>query len=149
MLDIMKHALVPKFPTRRGIPHLGRTMEPTYYLDESGSNGDLVKAGDSFDFAQQPVFALACIGVYDMPDFENEIKRLKAQHRVQSAELKSTALKDKPSFVTEMAAYLELKRLPVFIEVVDKRFFFCVNMVNHLILPAGGPIDHEPKTMWI
>jgi hypothetical protein len=124
-------------------------MEPTYYLDESGSSGDLVKAGDSFDFAQQPVFALACIGVYDMPELENEIKRLKAQHRVQSAELKSTAVKNKPAFVTEMATYLRLKRLPVFIEIVDKRFFFCMNMVSHLILPAGGPIDHEPETMWI
>ena len=124
-------------------------MEPTYYLDESGSSGDLVKAGVSFDFAQQPVFALACIGVYDMADLENEINRLKALHRVQSAELKSTAVKDKPDFVTEMAAYLGLKRLPVFIEVVDKRFFFCMNMVNYLILPAGGPIDHEPESMWI
>lgn len=98
-------------------------MEPTYYLDESGSSGDLVSAGESFDFARQPVFALACIGVHDMPDLENEINRLKARHRVQSEELKSTAVKYKPAFVTEMAAYLELKRLPVFIEVVDKRFF--------------------------
>lgn len=120
-----------------------------YYLDESGSTGDLIKGSRALDFRQEPVFSLACVGVDDMADLEDEIKRLKSRYKVQSVELKSMAIKGKPLLVAELAAYLARRRLPVFIEVVDKRFLFCATMVNHLILPPVGQSDTEPQSMWI
>jgi hypothetical protein len=40
---------------------MGHAMRPvTYYIDESGHTGDLASAR-ALDFANQPVFALACI----------------------------------------------------------------------------------------
>lgn len=41
-------------------------MIETYFLDDSGSSGDLVGTGSALDFGQQPVFVLACVGVDDL-----------------------------------------------------------------------------------
>ena len=122
-------------------------MITNYYVDESGNGGDLVNAGDAFDFGQQPVFALSCIGVDEVADLEQEIARLKQRHNVRSPELKSTTVKDKPGFVADVIAYLERHRLPVFIEVVDKRFFICATMINHFVVPPVGDFDLQPDVI--
>jgi len=119
----------------------------TYYLDESGSTGDLVRAG-ALGF-EQPVFVLACVGLDDLADLESEIRRLRSLHRVQSAELKSTVVRDKPAFVGDLLDYLHRQHAPVLIEVVDKKFLFCVNLVNQLILPPVGAVDLKPESMFI
>lgn len=123
-------------------------MTETFYLDESGSSGDLVNSGTSFEFSKQPVFVLTCVGVDDQEDLEREITRLKSIHRVKSKELKSTAVKDKPDFVVDITSYIEKRSLPIFVEVVDKRFFICAMIVNHVALPAIGPCDLEPRALW-
>jgi hypothetical protein len=107
----------------------------TFYVDESGNSGDLVNAGRSFDFGQQPVFTLAGIGVDNDSSLAAELERLRVQHRVRSREIKSSAVKDKPAFVVDLVAHLQQRGYPIFLEVVDKRFFICATMVNHFVIP--------------
>ncbi len=120
-----------------------------YYLDESGSTGDLINAGDALDFAKQPIFTLACLGIDDLEALGYELERLKKVHKVQSPELKSKSLRNKPCFAADLISYLNKRDLPIMIEIVEKRFFICATMVSCLILPAVGPVDLEPCTMFI
>jgi hypothetical protein len=87
-------------------------MERVYYLDESANSGDVARPGNRLDFGGQPIFTLACIGVEDEARLEDETKRLKARHKVQAPELKSTALREKPAFVADLAEYLRQNRMP-------------------------------------
>ena len=84
-------------------------MKPaTYVIDESGHSGDLASA-KALDFANQPVFALACIGVTDPEGLADEIERLRIVHRCGPGELKSDMAR-LPQFVTDLAAYLDTVR---------------------------------------
>ncbi|OAN53516.1 hypothetical protein A7Q26_05730 [Sphingobium sp. TCM1] len=110
-------------------------MSPTsYFIDESGHGGDLASA-KALDFANQPVFALACIGVADEQGLADELERLRVAHRCGSGELKSDMAR-LAHFVTDLALYLEARDCPVFIELVDKRFFIAIHIVNNLL--CGG-----------
>jgi hypothetical protein len=120
----------------------------TYYLDESGNTGDVVRAGGALGF-DQPIFVLACVGVENEEELESEIQRLRTAHDVRSPELKSTAVVKKPAFVIDLLSYLLEKRAPVFIEVMDKKFLLCVNMVNSLIVPPVGEMDLGPESMFV
>lgn len=123
-------------------------MTRDYYVDESGSSGDLVKAGDAFEFGQQPVFALVAVGLDDGEALANEIERLRALHRIKSLELKSSSVKNKPGFVTDLVDSLGHLRCPVFLEVVDKRFFICATMVNHFVIPpVADAFDRRPDVI--
>ncbi|KTE21722.1 MULTISPECIES: hypothetical protein [unclassified Sphingopyxis] len=115
-------------------PH-GSPPEPTaYFIDESGHSGDLA-ATRALDFADQPVFALACIGVADARALGAEMERLRGVHGCGPGELKS-AMARLPRFVTDLAAYLKARDCPVFIELVDKRFFIATHVVTYLL--CGG-----------
>ncbi|MCA1394554.1 DUF3800 domain-containing protein [Bradyrhizobium sp. IC3123] len=115
-----------------------------FYIDESGNSGDLVKGGDALDFGQQPVFVLAGLGVDDSEGLASALERLRLRHRIKTPELKSSTLKNKPGFVADLIAYLEEGRCPVFIEVVEKRFFICTTMVNHFVIPpVAGEFDRR------
>lgn len=120
-----------------------------YYLDESGSTGDLARFGVRFDFGQQQVFTLACLGVDDEDALGLEIERLKTCHRIQARELKSASAIKKPELVVDLLEYLRRNRLPLIIEVVDKRFMIAANMVNTVILPYVGACDLGPESRFI
>jgi hypothetical protein len=124
-------------------------MITEYFLDESGNTGDLARPGSRFDFGQQEVFALSCLGVADTSGLGQELNRLKRVHRVQALELKSSSVRDKPKFVADLADYIERTALPLMIEVVDKRFMIVANMVNWIVMPAVGDADHTPKIQWV
>jgi hypothetical protein len=124
-------------------------MIRNYYLDESGNSGDLAKIGRRRDFGGQPFFVLACLGVANLDDLGREIGRLKKLHRIQSRELKASVLADKPQLAVDLVTYLERAGLPVLIEVVDKRFQVCINIVNHHVLPPVGGMDMEPATLMV
>jgi hypothetical protein len=113
----------------------------TYVIDESGHSGDLASA-KALDFANQPVFALACIGVTDPEGLADEIERLRIVHRCGPGELKSDMAR-LPQFVTDLAAYLDTHDCPIFIELVDKRFFIAIHIVNHLLC-GGLDLDQVP-----
>lgn len=122
-------------------------MIADYYIDESGNTGDLVNAGDAFNFGQQPIFALSCVGIDDPADLDREVEKLRTKHRIQGLELKSSSVREKPGFVIDILAYLAKRHLPVFVEVVDKRFFICATMVNHTIMPPVGETDADIDTL--
>jgi hypothetical protein len=109
----------------------------TYYIDESGHSGDVVSAR-ALDFASQPVFALACIGVDDTEAIVAELDRLRIVHGCGPGELKSTMAR-LPQFVADLATYIARHDLPLFIELVDKRFFIAIHIVNHLLCGDLGP----------
>jgi len=120
-----------------------------YYLDESGNTGDLVRMGDRLDFGGQPIFALVCIGLQDEADLEREVQRLRTVHNIQGAEVKSTNLRNKPGFVSDLATYLRQNQIPLFIEVVEKRYFVCIHLVQSLILPPVGSVDFDAEAIWL
>ena len=124
-------------------------MIERFYLDESGNSGDAALPGAAFDFGGQQIFALACVGCADAAGLGVELARLASRYRIKSTELKSTALIGKPGVAADIAAFLETAQLPLFIEVVDKRFFVAAHMINHLIMPAVGDVDFSPKGQWL
>lgn len=133
-------------------PHLPESWPASsarnFYVDESGNSGDLVNAGRVLDFGQQPVFALVGIGIDDGDALAVEFDRLRARHRIRSREVKSSALKNKPGFVTDLIAYLREHGCPIFVEVVDKRFFISATMVNHFVIPpVSGDFDCRPDVI--
>jgi hypothetical protein len=105
--------------------------------------------GGKFDFGDQPMFTLACIGIDDLAALESEIERLKALHKVQGGEIKSSSIRSKPLFVHDLIAFLKQQRAPVFIEVVDKKFFICANIVSTLILPAANEVNFTSEAHWL
>lgn len=106
-----------------------------YYIDESGHSGDLASnTGDNFDFAGQPYFALAGVGVLDLPKLEEAIADLRVKHRIPAGELKSKGLQSKSAFVADLLNLLVREKCQLFVEVVDKRFFVCIQIVNMILL---------------
>jgi hypothetical protein len=111
-------------------PHRSDSSIHSFYLDESGNSGDLVKAGTAFDFGQQPVFVLAGVGIADGEGAAVELERLRA------------------GLVADLAAYLGERRCPIFIEVVDKHFFICATMVNHFVIPpVADEFERRPDVI--
>lgn len=108
----------------------------TVYIDESGHSGDMINSGSAYDFKGQPYFALAGIGLEDGHDWEDRINELRSRHRIPAGELKSKSLTAKPRFSAEVIHGLLDQRAPLFIEVVDKRFFICTSITSFQLLPA-------------
>lgn len=108
-----------------------------YFLDESGHSGDLISAPD-LEFSGQPIFALACVGG-DEARLATELERLRVKHGCGAGELKSKALGPKlPAFASDLIQWLRASRAPIFVELVEKRFFLVNHIVNHLLC---GPYD--------
>lgn len=124
-------------------------MVRNYYLDESGSSGDLARPGTRFNFGQQEIFVLACLGVDDGASLTAELARLKARHGIQAAELKSSSVRNKPAFVADLADYVRRADLPLMIEVVDKRFMISATIIETFVLPLVGEIDFSPQGRFI
>ncbi|MGR9466324.1 DUF3800 domain-containing protein [Rhizobium leguminosarum] len=123
-------------------------MSKVFFIDESGNTGDLVKAGKDLTFGDQAIFVLVAVGVDDETKLADELSRLRAVHRVQGCELKSKRLTTKPGVAADVARYLSRQGLPVFVEVVDKRFFICATMVNHFVVPpVARDFDGRVKVM--
>lgn len=111
-------------------------MTYQYFLDESGNTGDLVKLPPDLKFADQPFFALSCIGINDCGSLDLQIEALKKKHKVQGDELKSKNLyKSKPKFILELFDIFSKGETPFYVEVVDKKYSIAVSIVNHQIIP--------------
>ena len=126
----------------------GQPLASTFFLDESGNSGDLARPGAAMEFGGQQIFTLACIGARDPEALAGELERLRHAHRIQASELKSSALKGKPALIRDLIAYLVRESLPLFVEVVDKRFMIAANLINTLILPPVGACDVTPQAQW-
>lgn len=115
-------------------------MACEYYLDESGNSGDLVNTKVGLSFGNQPLFALACIGIENqtvLADVTDYVTTLKAKYDLGSGELKSQDLYfDKPSVILDLARFITKKRMPVLVELVDKRYCVAFSILSHQILPS-------------
>ena len=124
-------------------------MLENFYLDESGNTGDLGKVGAHPSFGGQRLFTLACIGIDDLAALGDEVDRLKALHRLQGTELKSTKTKSKPRFVSDLARFLHDRDWPVFIELVDKHYYVIMNIVERIVVPYVSPADLSRESMFM
>jgi hypothetical protein len=112
-----------------------------YYLDESGNTGDLIKSDFSLRFGGQPLFSLACIGVDNEMVIADKLSELKRKYGVEN-ELKSSEIYAlKPELYLELAKYLVRNRVPILVELVDKKFCLITNLINSLIIPLYSQID--------
>ena len=122
-------------------------MVLNYYIDESGNSGDVLSTGDDFDFYGQPVFSLACIGINDTNKLDEFISKLREKYRIQSSELKSTNIyRKKPKFIRDLVDFLGQQNIPIFIEVVDKKYFISANLVNCHVMPAYSSPPETPES---
>lgn len=122
-------------------------MSISFFIDESGHSGDAVNSGTAFDFVDQPYFVLAAIGIEDESLLAQQIDALRVAHRMPAGELKSKSLQSRPAFVSDLLSFVCDQKLPFFVEVVDKRYFVCIHLVNSQLLPPvmgfkGGPGMH-------
>tara|TARA_Y100000815_G_scaffold115242_1_gene104074 strand:+ start:1826 stop:2944 length:1119 start_codon:yes stop_codon:yes gene_type:complete len=114
----------------------------TYYIDESGNTGDLILGGENLSFGGQPYFGLGCLGIKDVEAFEEDINALKSKHRIQASDMKSTKIyKIKPKFIFDLIHLIADRKIPFFIELVEKKFFIATNISFYLVWPpyyCGG-----------
>ncbi len=108
----------------------------TFYVDESGHSGDTVNRGERYDFKGQPFFVLAAVGIENKDAMASCIAELRQRHRIAPGELKSTSLQAKPKFIADLFSDLYERRVPLFVEVVDKRYFICAHIVSFQLLPS-------------
>ncbi len=107
----------------------------TIYIDESGHSGDMINSGKGYDFKGQPYFALAGVGLDDDHAWEERIGELRSRHRIPPGELKSKSLTSKPKFSAEVINTLLDLQAPLFVELVDKRYFICSSITSFQLLP--------------
>lgn len=117
----------------------------TIYIDESGHSGDMINSGSSYDFKGQPFFALAGVGLGDDHDWEERVSQLRTRHRIPEGELKSRSLTSKPRFSADVINALLDDQLPLFVEVVDKRYFICTNITSFRLFPACLGYQETPQ----
>jgi len=119
----------------------------TFYIDESGNSGDLLSTGEDFDFYDQPVFSLACVGIDDTQKLDEFISILRKKYKIQSYELKSTKIYRKnPGLIYDLVDHLGKEKIPIFIEVVDKKYFISANLVNCHVMPAYSSPPETPDS---
>lgn len=117
-----------------------------YFIDESGHGGDLVSS-TSLDFSGQPIFALACAGVHDEGALSDELDRLRSSHRCGTGELKSRALGAKlPAMALDLTRWLVENDAALFVEIVEKRYFVAIHIVNHLLCGPYGLEEVDQAT---
>jgi Protein of unknown function (DUF3800) len=106
-------------------------MELSVYLDESGNTGDAIfKRSIGYSFSEQPSFALAGVAVLNNRKLEEVVQELKLKHNVHAQELKASRFFDKkPKFIQELIETLLEQEYPIFIELMDKRYFVASNIV--------------------
>jgi len=106
-----------------------------YYLDECGNTGDLLKKRFDLNFAGQPLFALSCIGIDKIKEMDKFVKQLQDEYGINT-ELKSSELyKNHPEFFLKLAKYIVNNRMPLLVELVDKKYCITTSIVNHHVLP--------------
>lgn len=124
-------------------------MSITFYVDESGHSGDMVNSGDGFDFNGQPYFVLAAIGLSNESAVATYVAELRALHRLPDGELKSKSLTSKTKFVANVINHLLSISAPLFVELVDKRFFICTNITSFQLLPGWMGYPEGASTTYI
>jgi hypothetical protein len=124
-------------------------MSISFFIDESGHSGDAVNSGAAYDFVDQPYFVLAALGIEDEATLVQQIGVLRDVHRMPAGELKSKSLQSRPAFVSDLLSFVCDQKLPFFVEVIDKRYFVCIHLVNSQLLPAVMGFKDGPEMHFI
>jgi hypothetical protein len=120
-----------------------------YFIDECGQTGDLARSSVIPSFGDQPVFTLAAIGIADEESLSQDIERLKAKHNIRLAELKSSALRERPEFTFDVARLVCDSGLPWFLEVMDKKFTIVTNIVTWQLLPPVRGYVEDARSLYV
>lgn len=119
-----------------------------YYLDESGTTGDLINKKFDLTFANQPIFTHACIGVENENSIIESIEEIKTKHDLSKSELKCEDLYFKnPEAILDIVKLIDRERLPLICEVMDKKYLIAISIVNHYILTESGMDEYT--TRWL
>jgi hypothetical protein len=121
-----------------------------FYIDESGSSGDLSRTTANLDFGGQPVFSLAAIGVFDENNLGDELNALRKEHNIRSNELKlSKIFKKKPEFALDAVELAARRNFPFFVEIVDKKYQLAVSITNGFVWPPYFNAPESQETVWL
>jgi Protein of unknown function (DUF3800) len=120
-----------------------------YFIDECGHTGDLAKGSTIPDFGSQPIFTLAAIGIADSSSLELEIDRLKTKHGIKLSELKSSGMRDRPSFTLDLVRFICDERYPFFLEIMDKKYFIAANITSIQLLPPIRGLAEDARANFI
>ncbi|MGL2974566.1 DUF3800 domain-containing protein [Acinetobacter nosocomialis] len=138
-------------------------MEKKFYIDESGNTGDLIITKNNSNFSSQEYFTLACISLNDaeLDEINEYIKKLKLKYKIQTSELKFSKMKGlfgkKTGFILELLKYIETN-CSFIIEIVDKKYIVCTNIVHCFINPPYEQSDlelseskkiHQEYSQWV
>ncbi|MCW2338157.1 hypothetical protein M2337_002390 [Sphingobium sp. B2D3A] len=95
------------------------------------------------------MFALAGVGIEDDAALIEELERLRSTHRCGIGELKSSGLGAKlPAFASNLTRWLIANRAAIFIELVEKRYFLAIHIVNHLLCGPYSLDEVDQPTRW-
>ncbi|WP_367619656.1 DUF3800 domain-containing protein [Paraburkholderia sp. WS6] len=87
-------------------------MTVSFYVDESGHSGDLVKTGNTYDFLDQPYFSLACVGVEDEERLALLVSELKVRHRFAHTQAYANAHQNAPGDSVNSTSTNSMKSKP-------------------------------------
>lgn len=109
------------------------------YIDESGNTGSALYTNGKFNFVEQPYYVLAAI-LLDS-EMKNKllvfVDNLKKQYKISGTELKSSKLYgNKDLFINELIDYIVAEKIPVFIELMDKKYYININIFE-VIAPSN------------
>jgi hypothetical protein len=108
------------------------------FIDESGNTGETLKKGHQFNFKDQPYYCLAGALVSDSQkdEIERFISEKKIEYRLQGDELKSGSIyRNKSDFLINTIDFLISSDIPLFVELMDKKYYLNVMLMELFIFP--------------
>ena len=115
----------------------------TLFVDESGNSGDVAR--DPLGFGGQRIFVLVGLGDDAGPgSLEAIFQELLAKHGVKAHEMKGRSMKRRPTFVRDLVADLGRSN-SVFVEIMDKKFYFATNIVSFALHSGAFDPYHQPS----
>jgi hypothetical protein len=113
-----------------------------FYLDESGNSGDAIPKNTMNPFLEQPSFALAGIGFVEDNNLDSVLKELKRKYKVQANDLKASHVFHKPKFIQELVQIIIEHEYPLFIELMDKKYFVAANMLQFYFIMSNATLKN-------
>lgn len=105
-----------------------------FYIDESGNTGDAA----TLKWQNQPTFVLAAVGESKSnKSLDSHLKSLRDKHHIQMPELKGSRLfETKAEFIADLVELLIDGEYPIFVEVMDKKYFVTTLLVSSFLSSA-------------
>ena len=123
------------------------------FIDESGNTGSiLVDESGIKDFHGQPYFVLGSFGLFnnEIDRLTSKILRLKKEYKINTQELKGIKIyKKNPEFAYHILSCLFSLKHPIFIELVDKKYFLSTNIIESVVFPVSANIPPTKETRYI